>query len=331
MRIINTLFKHPVYDGLHSLFEEVARKTNAEYIRADDIDENYHRALTFASKKYLHRFRIMHKGKEIRPSKEDIIIARSIFLSAQGFSYSLKGIKSFICEESWGEKSHKRLAFSTLGMLLKGQPFIAHIPRVQKFLESKGFETFYVPCFLPKRFSYQKGKHILYVARLVDIKHPEVIVSLAKQIPSQQFVIVATKPPGDSSLYEQIMRDAKSLPNVTVYEKLPYEKLLELYATARMLLLPSEADPIGYCVLEALSCGTPVVTTSLAGTSDYLPKGWVIDSFDTLKWQNAIESICEDESKARTLARKAFVDGKLELDGPYFRELVNRLVKRFVR
>ena len=51
---------------------------------------------------------------------------------------------------------------------------------------------------------------------------------------------------------------------------LPHVEDLALAAAADLCVLPTRRDPCGLANLEALACGTPVVTTSRAGAAEVM-------------------------------------------------------------
>ena len=59
------------------------------------------------------------------------------------------------------------------------------------------------------------------------------------------------------------------LPNVRWHEGLDDEALLSLYQRSYLLLLPMNGSSANTAVVEALSCGLPIVTTDVGGIRDY--------------------------------------------------------------
>jgi glycosyltransferase involved in cell wall biosynthesis len=63
------------------------------------------------------------------------------------------------------------------------------------------------------------------------------------------------------------------------------ENLPEFYALAEALIFPTHSDPWGLVVNEAMSCGLPVIVTSVAGCApDLVQDGWngyVVESADS--------------------------------------------------
>lgn len=68
--------------------------------------------------------------------------------------------------------------------------------------------------------------------------------------------------------------------NVTLAGHQSQERLLELYAIADALLLPSAIEPFGFVAVEALWAGLPLIMSSVAGATPEVitaGNGWVVD------------------------------------------------------
>lgn len=320
MRVLNTLFSHNVYSGIHEVFKVACKKAGVEYIICDDPE---HIGIQIGKSSVIAKFNYRLNGNKIHLHKDDVVITRSVFNTLQPFYFIRSGRKFFISEESWGEKKFKRSFYSTLGKtFFKNVPFITQTLKSKKFLESLGFRCIHLPPFIKSSFNLGKGKHILYVARMEGIKNPDLIIELAKRMPGQKFVFVATL--GSKEIMHRIRSQAKLLPNVQFFEKVPYAQLLDLYRNAKLLLLPTSADPIGYCVVEALSFAVPVITTKYAGTADYVDDGWVLDSFEPAVWERKIREVLKTEEN-RKMAKELFLKNNLELNGEYFKKMAEEI------
>ena len=90
---------------------------------------------------------------------------------------------------------------------------------------------------------------------------------------------------------------------------LNWQELREEYRRADLLCLPSLGDGFGQVVLEALACGTPVLTTSSCGASDLIEhreNGFVINAGDLEGLMSALEWASENRlklSRMRSAAR----------------------------
>ena len=50
----------------------------------------------------------------------------------------------------------------------------------------------------------------------------------------------------------------------------PSDDITEFYAAADLLVLPTEYEPFGLVIIEALATGLPVITTRVAGAARYV-------------------------------------------------------------
>lgn len=67
--------------------------------------------------------------------------------------------------------------------------------------------------------------------------------------------------------------DAPAAPNVTVFGRVPFEQLTELYRKAWVFCLPSTYEGFGVPYIEAMASGTPVVATPNVGACEVLGQG----------------------------------------------------------
>ncbi len=94
---------------------------------------------------------------------------------------------------------------------------------------------------------------------------------------------------------EHGLSNSVNLPNVYFHSRIPEEQLVRLYSEADALLLPVSDATANNSILEALSCGTPVISTSLGGIPDYVDNtcGWLFDKSEVPKIVRLIGEICD--------------------------------------
>lgn len=83
------------------------------------------------------------------------------------------------------------------------------------------------------------------------------------------------------------------------------EELAGLYAASDVLLYPSLREGFGLCVLEALSMGTPVVTSNIAPFTEYLDgeAAWLVDPESVEEMADGLVRSLLDVELARRLQR----------------------------
>lgn len=111
------------------------------------------------------------------------------------------------------------------------------------------------------------SRFFLYVGRLVIEKGIfellEAYAKLEPEVRAQVGLIFAGDGPAKSELLRQISHVDSGFVHCVGF--LNREQLAELYASAEALVLPTHSDTWGFVVNEAMACGTPVITTNVAG------------------------------------------------------------------
>jgi glycosyltransferase involved in cell wall biosynthesis len=112
-------------------------------------------------------------------------------------------------------------------------------------------------------------KVVLFTGRLSHEKGvmelPEMIRGINKIIPDIKLVVAGTGPA------ENELRDA--LPEAIFLGWVGHDDLPGLYSSADLLILPSKFDTFSCVVLEALSCGLPVIAYKTKGPKDIILDG----------------------------------------------------------
>lgn len=89
---------------------------------------------------------------------------------------------------------------------------------------------------------------------------------------------------------------------------MPHDKLPELYNLADIAVLPSMwEEPAGLTMVEAMACGTPVITTESGGIPEYVGDAGVVLKRDKYLPQNIamnIDSLLDDSELYQTLRNK---------------------------
>jgi glycosyltransferase involved in cell wall biosynthesis len=79
------------------------------------------------------------------------------------------------------------------------------------------------------------------------------------------------------------------------------------YAAADLLVLPTQSEPFGMAVLEAMACGLPVIVSRRAGVAELLPDSYnacvLDDPGDVVQLADAVRSLC-DRRRREALGRQ---------------------------
>ena len=90
--------------------------------------------------------------------------------------------------------------------------------------------------------------------------------------------------------------------NVRLHGRVPEDAFIDLYQRADALLMPVTAATANNAVLEALACGTPVISTSTGGIPDYVDEasGWLFPPGEPRAIVDLVANICRDRAVAST-------------------------------
>lgn len=106
--------------------------------------------------------------------------------------------------------------------------------------------------------------------------------------------------------YEQLAKLNGISDSVEFLGYLTDEELATAYSCSSIFVLPSlnRMEGFGIVALEALSCGTPVITTPFAGSSDLIRNnkaGVIVPPGDAVALAAAMIALLEDRSEARSM------------------------------
>jgi glycosyltransferase involved in cell wall biosynthesis len=113
-----------------------------------------------------------------------------------------------------------------------------------------------------------EGSKVIYVGRLVPDKGVADLIAALRQIPEVELIVV-----GDGPDRVQLEALAAGSP-ATFVGRVPHNRVVDYLSQARLLVLPSYLrDGLPNVILEAMSCGVPVVATNTAGIPDVVIHG----------------------------------------------------------
>jgi glycosyltransferase involved in cell wall biosynthesis len=166
------------------------------------------------------------------------------------------------------------------------------------------------------RYGLQPGAYILYVGMLEPRKNVDRLVEafgrLARELPGIDLVIAGRR----GWMYDRIFARVEELglqDRVRFTGYVSSQDLPALYGGARLFTYPSTYEGFGIPVLEAMSCGTPVVTTNVSSMPEVAGDAAILVSPDDVAGlAAAVLRVCtepalRDDLACRGLARaKAF-------------------------
>jgi glycosyltransferase involved in cell wall biosynthesis len=149
---------------------------------------------------------------------------------------------------------------------------------------------------------------LLYVGRLAGEKRVDVLIEALRRLSTKRsdigLVIV-----GDGAERERLGRLAQGMPNVYFAGFQDQSDLPRYYGVADTFVLPSEYEPWGLVVNEAMASGLPVIATRKVGAARDLivegENGYLVPENDPVALASAIDRSCDSEQHLLLLGQKA--------------------------
>jgi len=147
------------------------------------------------------------------------------------------------------------------------------------------------------------GNTILFVGRLVKRKGAEYLLKAFKHLEARipvELMIVGDGP--ERKNLEMLVHDL-NLRNVTFYGFIPQSHLKSFYQRASVFVLPAITDPtgdtegLGVVLLEAMSCGVPVIASCVGGIPDIITDGktgLLVEEKNSIQLAEAIKALLID-------------------------------------
>lgn len=111
----------------------------------------------------------------------------------------------------------------------------------------------------------ERAQYVAWVAMLRQAKRPDVLIEVARKVPTLRFVVCGgpTTFMSPSGYSERIIKELRALPNVEYRGQVAPEEAQQVIANAAVLLSTSDEEGFPNTFLQAWSNGTPVVSLSV--------------------------------------------------------------------
>lgn len=194
--------------------------------------------------------------------------------------------------------------------------------------------------FTPRDGEDTNNKGVLFVGRFVPAKNLELLVEAFSRIydnhPRVKLVLVGDGPEGDIIRREVKRQGIANQVSFAGY--IPNNELPEVYRRATVVTLSSKSESYGMTLLEAMSCGVPVIAPDIGVIPEIVDdkkNGLVYPEGSVEELVNALDTILSDDKVQRTYAkaaRKKAVDSfgwdkKQEKINYLYNKITNKIIK----
>lgn len=123
--------------------------------------------------------------------------------------------------------------------------------------------------FCKKELGLDRKFVVLFVGRLLEIKGVRVLLEVAGRLTDAKDITLMFV--GEGPLSNEVREASSNLENVVYVGKVENKKLDQYYNAADIVVVPSiYEEGFGRVILEALSCGTPVIASNRGGVPEAL-------------------------------------------------------------
>lgn len=119
------------------------------------------------------------------------------------------------------------------------------------------------PKLITEKWGLKKNQYILFVSRIVPGKGIEYLVEAYKKIKTDMPLVLAGESNYVDSFYDKLKKEINEDPRIKMIGFVSGQTLAELYSNAYLFVLPSEAEGMPMCLLEALSYNTPCLVSDI--------------------------------------------------------------------
>jgi len=144
------------------------------------------------------------------------------------------------------------------------------------------------------------NKYILFVGQLHKRKG---VADLLKSIKNIDYPCVIVGGGPERGNLEKLIKKLE-LNNVTLTGAIPRDDLISLYLEADLYVLPSTAEALPLTILEAMSSGLPIISTTVGAIPEIIENeknGFLIEPHDINALKQAIKKLINNPSLARKI------------------------------
>jgi len=222
----------------------------------------------------------------------------SIVQGSDAHIYMYMPIRALTIQESLSHADYLIPRSYKLGSILSDKgisPSIIH--PIYNGVDKSMFHTSYKSSVQVELGLDTKKRYLLYVGNFYIVKNPQLLVkSFNECVSSSQVQDLHLLLVGEGNLKEeldQLVLEMGISKNITFLGRKTSSDVAKYMQASDLLCIPSFNEGLPNVLLEALSCGLPVVSTNVGGISEVLFNsrcGTLVNSFDTKAYSEAILS-----------------------------------------
>ncbi|NWG11072.1 glycosyltransferase family 4 protein [Candidatus Bathyarchaeota archaeon] len=178
--------------------------------------------------------------------------------------------------------------------------------------------TSMVPLGIDHSEFYPTGEeepYVLCVARIDPRKRLELAIHAMKNVDSKYSLVLAGSVEKRFQWYKNMLLElAKELgisQRISIIEGLVSAQIVRLMQRCSVFLFPSTNDTFGVAVLEAMSCGKPIIASRAGGVPELLDDCGILIDPTPEQWQKTLRNVLSDSTIRKDIGEKAFKRSQL--------------------
>lgn len=166
-----------------------------------------------------------------------------------------------------------------------------------------------------KRFNI-KSPYLLYVGGFSPRKNVKSLImsfsNILSSLSKEFMLVIAGSLKEDGNMLKELCERLNISSKVLFTGFIEEDFMPILYSAAEVFVYPSLYEGFGLPPLEAMSCGTPVITSNVSSIPEIVgDAGILIDPYDSSNLVNALGNLLENDSLKAELIEKGFSRAKL--------------------
>ncbi|XOV93306.1 MAG: glycosyltransferase family 4 protein [Bacteroidota bacterium] len=158
----------------------------------------------------------------------------------------------------------------------------------------------------------KKKPIVAFIGRFTDQKSPGTFIDIARELTSRgrdyEFVMI-----GDGYLYNDLIAKCNELnmaDRLTLSGFINHQKVLGMMSKIDLLIAPSNSEPFGLVMLEAILQNVAVLSAPGSGLSEFIPELPQSDRWDIYNSTSLAERLIEDKAYRKEIVEKCLKSAK---------------------
>jgi len=177
---------------------------------------------------------------------------------------------------------------------------------------SSAYKPLHDLSYIREKYNLEKP-FILHVSNFSPKKNPQVLLKafsiLIKEGLNLDLIIVGAR--WNNKFVRNLISDSNLFDNVKILGYVPEQDLISLYNSAELFFFPSLHETFGFPIVEAMSCGTPVITSNVYSIPEVAGDVAILcDPQNYFEFACAIKHVLKDDKLKKSMRVKGLKEAK---------------------